>query len=734
MAKLDMKRFAIQHVEKLIFGVVGLFCLYAIWGADWTPYRGTPREITDKVATSEKALKDHAWPESEIASYRLTNEQSPANVLHQRLVADIDSSKFPLPSKMSIDWFNLNEPVQEPLLLAAKAPLANSARAFLERVDLPAEVEVPQSPATGPVQQDDQPDVDDEFRRGTAARAAGSGVLGGDSRGGGNSPQEEFSASPEDYITDAMHYLSNEDRESMASSYDAISLAPKTATKGKGYSFVAFRALFPLRDQINNYMTAIHRSYDDAAALFQIVDCQVERREMTGRSGQWSEWSPVEYQIAEDILRGQNLQMDPVDSLITNPVITMPLPARITGEWRDLAKHPQIEKFELSEAQMDFEYEMNKIALLESAVVQKSQQNAPRTRTGGFSQFGMDNRQNVARMLGGRSAYGTMNLPGMGGAAAAGGAAPANADMDELVKNLAKYSGTNENKKQEELIKQWLRKQVDARGELLLIRYLDFGVQPGRTYSYRVRLVVSNPNFGQSLNAAKGMQHVIEGETRETPWSDPTEAIYVEPETHYFVKSVTEPSNKVFPVTNFDIFEWNVDKGTTVNASLPVDLGAYVGGEQKTKVIDAAKNILEEGVNYKFKSPDYLVDAASGIPIDRAFHSEATDGTGVRITSLLGGQLAIPPQSVVRVGRGELKYLSTPYQVADYSKRKENLARQEEQFASLVRPPSSSTLSSNLLNDNPDAENERGSRRRISGARSGRGPGSRRGAGSAQQN
>ncbi len=57
----------------------------------------------------------------------------------------------------------------------------------------------------------------------------------------------------------------------------------------------------------------------------------------------------------------------------------------------------------------------------------------------------------------------------------------------------------------------------------LLFRFLDFSVQPGHVYRYRVKLIVKNPNF-QKESAGP---FLMRGATREASWSQPSPAVSV---------------------------------------------------------------------------------------------------------------------------------------------------------------------------------------------------------------
>ena len=57
----------------------------------------------------------------------------------------------------------------------------------------------------------------------------------------------------------------------------------------------------------------------------------------------------------------------------------------------------------------------------------------------------------------------------------------------------------------------------------LLFRYLDFDIEPGTYYRYRVRLKIANPLYdSQTTNP-----FLSAGETRATPWSRPSPSVFV---------------------------------------------------------------------------------------------------------------------------------------------------------------------------------------------------------------
>ena len=60
----------------------------------------------------------------------------------------------------------------------------------------------------------------------------------------------------------------------------------------------------------------------------------------------------------------------------------------------------------------------------------------------------------------------------------------------------------------------------------LLVRFFDFTVAPGKSYKYRIKLTVGNPNY---MVGAKYLQDAASSEipSRETEWSEPSGVVSV---------------------------------------------------------------------------------------------------------------------------------------------------------------------------------------------------------------
>ncbi|HWL10966.1 MAG TPA: hypothetical protein VNQ76_21335, partial [Planctomicrobium sp.] len=380
MAKKNIKELALNHVEKVVFGILALVALLAVAGSQWSPYSGTPGEITQKVTQGMQTWKANTWPEDEQQTYVITQEAAPANIVYERIYKELSPASIEMSGRMSVNLLGGDEPVREPELVAVQNPIVSGGRVLLEILtEGPAET-TPQKQTMEPALAADD-NIPDEFRKSRTAAGAG---------GRGDEGMLEYSVSMEPTMSGM---------EGMETGGPTMNL------NGQGYHFVSVRGVFPLRDQILKFADAIHRNYHQTASIFDIIDFELERQvaQPVTQPGQdpWTgPWEPIDLQAAFDILeKAAGFDAEVVNSTITNAVITMPLPTRISGEWRNQATHPQIEKFTLTDAQIALETEMQR-KLLQEAALQKKQMDSAVTRRGGFAGNVIDSRQLEADMLG----------------------------------------------------------------------------------------------------------------------------------------------------------------------------------------------------------------------------------------------------------------------------------------------------------------------------------------------
>lgn len=106
----------------------------------------------------------------------------------------------------------------------------------------------------------------------------------------------------------------------------------------------------------------------------------------------------------------------------------------------------------------------------------------------------------------------------------------------------------------------------------------------GRTYQYRIRPLLFNPFYGQPKalkNPEDARRPFIRGE-----WSPPSDAIYIEPDTQFFVRSTTKDRGEA----SIDMYKWV--EGVWVKATAKVGYGDIVSCESRVDVADDRKELV----------------------------------------------------------------------------------------------------------------------------------------------
>jgi hypothetical protein len=696
----DAKAFLVNHTEKLVLGAAGLMVAGFLASSQWKSYSGTPAEIVDKVSSGEKALAGHSWPEEERNKYTLTQDKAPKQIVKDLLLTPMLVSQYELSTRFTTTPWQGKEPLRDPTLLALEDAIADAGKVLIERPVDPeaekAESDDPMSESGAPTEKPATPDEDDEF-------ATGRPVAGGGLPGMASGEVEGTTGALPGALPGAA-YVPPVDNSGGSPAMDMLYGGMTSADmmgggsvamnrNAQGYYFASVRAVFPLKEQIRRFQEATNaKNFDLAAMNFEVIDFNLERQEQVDKAGTWSDWQSVDIQAAVDVLdESMPPEPDVVTGTVTNNVMTMPLPPRIYGGWKKVASHPRIESFELSEDQIQMEIEYQTKVLEQLKDANKGTETKPRREKGGFSSRVGDTRALQSELFGG-SAYGTgggmYGSPGMmggGGMTSAnymGSSSPAAAMMGNQMGGgrppargaagkkqedpLQKLLSTVDNDERGKALRDYIQTRVRVDGELLLFRYIDFAVEPGKTYRYRVRLVLNNPNYGRLPSEANGQPLVVEGETRTTEWSNPTKPVTIERDVYYFVKDIDTKRGKA----RVSVYQWDTKLGTTVNADLDLYPGQHVAGAVKARVIDPAKNTDEEKA-YTFKSSDVFVDTHADMALDRTLHKD------LKIPPSSTNEVQLPEELlVVDSNTGELAVID-PVRLGAEQKRLE--VQQEKQ-------------------------------------------------------
>jgi len=115
---------------------------------------------------------------------------------------------------------------------------------------------------------------------------------------------------------------------------------------------------------------------------------------------------------------------------------------------------------------------------------------------------------------------------------------------------------------------------------LIMVRAIDFTVQPDATYRYQVRIVVRNPN--------QNREDVLAGvDTKSAelvgPWSEPTDEVTVPADvTIYALQSA--PSDPTGEKVQFQVARWNPANGATIVDEFEEAPGQIVGQDKRVQV------------------------------------------------------------------------------------------------------------------------------------------------------
>lgn len=616
---MNYKQVAVEHGEKGVLGLVGLFVLFCLAGTSWSRYDKEPQEFLTKVKQGEDNIRASAFTEDKKKELRSTRDIMDAV---QALHSPFEAGRF----LYSTDWFWPMYPqierVREPDWLALKDPIIGSGKVIIvEQPVQPSDTTVagvfeqPEDTAKRAAPSDDD---DNAPRRPDNSDTAPRTVPGAAVAGPGANPRAARGAGANAYTPDpGAGTLSS--APGMPSGYGMPGMGSGGLmgqnVNARGVRFVSVRAVFPLKDQVEKLAAAMHKQATEVASLVEFIDFELERQTAQPGKNPWGgAWEKVDLQAALDILDRVDFDVEVVDTAYTDAVFTMPLPRRVAGFWNKYASHPLIRELtaEAAEAQQQLLERMVKDAEEKKLLDKTSprgfaskQHDARGLRTAmgsmpGSSMMGL--AKQTAQDIGG-SGYTPYSGYGMGASVDPG----AGTQLAGAVMSFGNQMQT-----------------TDARlSKYLLFRYLDFGVNPGNAYRYRVRLVLKNPNFGRPVEDLVD-ESVGVGETRTTPWSEPTPPAFVPEEQRIFLTKVNKARPDTgLPTASLDVFQWFADSGTNILVTLNgLQLGQFVGGREETEVVRPEQSLEKEEV--PIFTGNVLADIA-GAPIGELDPNEHAD-------------------------------------------------------------------------------------------------------------
>ncbi|MDB5340608.1 MAG: hypothetical protein JWN70_6227 [Planctomycetaceae bacterium] len=663
MAKLKgmpIKSILMTHGEKFVFGTVGLMVLLALVSTTWGGYQKQPDELLTKATAAGTALHTGAWPEERQGALKPSTYQAMATSMFDELNMVDSMSPFSYDKPMSFPIYAREEPDGEPEWPSAPQDLIADASVMVLGVNppLPTEEELAKLQEEANALQT------------APLKAAGATKKGGKTK-------DDALAGSAAMMPPAM-------------GAGGMGGGLSTGMQPRGQRFVAVRGIVNLFDIGRAIQKALHlETPAEGMALIEVIDFKIQRQKAIAGPNPWPDdsWQDVSLDRADEVLSESEQAADLVTTECINPVFTMPLPTRLDGDYTKIVSHPSLERFELSKEQRAMEQKLNS-ALMESAGEMGLEEQAGKRR--GFLKDQVDigglrsnfmgaggNMGDVYRKAGittpaaAGGAGGMMPQlsgprPSMGGPMA-GGPRPGAGGMQ--MPGMQHPGGPGMMGGQGGMVAQV---GGAAAGYLMLFRYLDFDVNPGEAYRYRVQLEFANPNYGVALDKIKEAS-VAEGETRLTEWSQPSAPVVVKSDSNLFLTEV-DKRPRAKGEAKIHAYQWDPSLGTYIDSKMVAKFGQFLGGLAPSVRLDLGVPSYQEK-QVLFATKDFLLDTAlppAIIPADNPDLNLVVDSKQPK------DGLEMPSEAIVLDEYGQLKVLDSITQkpMADEVKKKVDAERE----------------------------------------------------------
>jgi hypothetical protein len=142
----------------------------------------------------------------------------------------------------------------------------------------------------------------------------------------------------------------------------------------------------------------------------------------------------------------------------------------------------------------------------------------------------------------------------------------------------------------------------------VMIRALDFTVEPDTTYRYRVRIVVNNPNYKRE-DVSPGVNTKVK--ELKGPWSDQTDTVTMPPDVMpYAVGTMAGGINSDTKV-RFQVIRFNLTDGVTVPKTFEAPPGEVLG-EPRTAEVPVSDGSGKKSKTIDFNTRQIVLDADGG--------------------------------------------------------------------------------------------------------------------------
>lgn len=406
---------------------------------------------------------------------------------------------------------------------------------------------------------------------------------------------------------------------------DAVAYA---TTKVRGVRYNAVVGVIDVKRQLNILQNALHlESSADVLEHLEYLDFKIQRQRAVRGPDPWKDengqdlpWKDLETTRTIEVINDEAVDLDPdvVPAQYLDSAITCPLPHRLDGDW-EFAQvgHPKVPS--LDEESRKIEALTNRLAA--ELVPEEDEEEAQYNR--GFRKVQKD----VNRLRQRASAAGASDPTMVNAAlkrAMPRGAIHGNPEDDDGVGGFGRSAmmklgvgrpgapiAPRMDGRSNYLAAPNLASNTPA--DTLLFRYLDFEVEPGECYRYRVQVVIRNPSFEQEFVSSPD---VAAGLDRQSKWSQPSRPSVVPKEIEYALSRTWKRAGHR-EGAELNVVQHDTDEGTLISGLLKRRYGQYVSGTAKSKHLKlTVPSLGDEDVN--FSSKEVLVDSAGAVQISGA--------------------------------------------------------------------------------------------------------------------
>jgi len=628
-AKVSLKRakfqqFLLTHVEKLLVGGVFLgFCFLVYRALNVEPYPKTPDDL---ASVTGKANDQIERPISQADLQHAVNADGSLEVQNYEEIAD--DRTFIDPRAVTRGFVHLSRGDStsgrrpKPDFLPVEGLRADASNGMFALLLTDAEraarqAELMQAAAAERGAGDEGGDNEGRrTRRGALSEDGRSFARRG---GGRDSTGRPYGDSGYDDLTDfdggrSQFFGPGQQPEENLPEPPLVTVSPDMA-KAQGMRWVVLTGLVPVRKQAAEFRAQFEETgnyFPDTDYPFY-VHFDVQRAEVVpGQAADQRNWQPVD--VLQNTVRMEmqfaaDFPLD-CDQMYLDQVLTRPLPPLLARNWGDSAVHkPEIEMLKMTVGRYGFvrgedELDAGQNVLLQAAPGDEQPGGNLLLNQGG----GLD---------GGRSSYRGSDSDDEG-SGRTNRRMPVRANRSNRGRNpyanMPSRHGRGPN-----IIN---RGEDDEGGggaylmgvqmaDYTLFRFFDYSVQPSKSYVYRVRLKLMNPNYDLPSHMLKNSE-LAKAEYVDTPWTELDGAVKVPGDSYLLAGAVqpprgaNEPSVKVF-VESFDI-----QQGLKASELFTLRRGDIAGDRQRSVKLSDPITLEIKDQKLDFDTDTVLLDMIGG--------------------------------------------------------------------------------------------------------------------------